>query len=168
MSVVAFLVAVALAATFGMAAGAKLADRPATARGFRALGLPSPYPLAVLVPLMEAVLAGLLLIMPNVGAGAAVVLLALFSALIAGRLAQGVHAPCACFGGSGGPLSWRHLVRNAGLLLAALIVVVGWNGGTPPPSATVVGVLVVAGISAAQWRRLHPVGTGGRARKGRS
>jgi hypothetical protein len=168
LSVVAFLVAVALATIFGMAAAAKLADRPATARGFRALGLPSPYPLAVLVPFIEMGLAGLLVIVPNVGAGAAVVLLALFSALIAGRLAQGLHAPCACFGGSGGPLSWRHLVRNAGLLFAALIVVVGWKGGSPSPVATVAGLVVVAGISAAQWRRLHRLGPASPARKGRS
>ena len=43
---VTYLLGVALGGVLVASAAAKLADVPGTARGFRALGLPAPYPLA--------------------------------------------------------------------------------------------------------------------------
>ena len=59
--------AVVLAAIFVWAAVAKLRDRPATLRAFTAAGLPAPDALAVVVPAVELVLAGLLLAVPPWG-----------------------------------------------------------------------------------------------------
>jgi hypothetical protein len=117
--------------------------------------------LAVLVPTLEGSLAALLVIAPAPGAGVAVVLLALFSALIAGRLAQGVHAPCACFGGSGGPLSWRHLARNGGLIVVALVALLGWPGGLTAPAALVGGLAFAATVTAVKAGVRHRPGANG-------
>ena len=58
---------------------------------------------------------------------AALVTLAVFSALIAVQLRRGRHPQCACFGAwSTAPLGGRHLWRNAGFaVLAALAVAYG-------------------------------------------
>jgi hypothetical protein len=140
--------AVGLTAVFAAAATAKLVDPPSTARGLRNLGLPAPYRLARLVPSVEVAVAVALALVPAVGAAAALVLLAAFSVLIAQRLAVGVHAPCACFGGGGGPLSWRHLVRNAVLGLSAVVVLLGaegWWAGWAWGCVATAGGLLAAG-----------------------
>lgn len=118
---IALLARLALALTLGWAAVAKLRDQPGTARGFRALGLPMPYRLALAVPIVEALVAAALLMVPALGATAALTLLAVFSTLVAVWLRQDRSVTCACFGSGGSPLSWRHLARNA--LLGGLCVV---------------------------------------------
>lgn len=51
------------------------------------------------------------------------VLMVGFSMAIAMNLAQGRHPTCACFGSwSARPLGWRHLVRNAVLLILAVVI----------------------------------------------
>ena len=52
----------------------------------------------------------------------AIALLVTFSVLIARQLVDGRHPPCACFGAwSTRPLDESHLVRNAGLILLAVV-----------------------------------------------
>lgn len=47
-----------------------------------------------------------------------------FTIAIVARLARGQHPPCACFGSwSARPLGWRHVVRNAALLVLASALV---------------------------------------------
>jgi uncharacterized membrane protein YphA (DoxX/SURF4 family) len=117
----AYLLAVALAGVFVVSAVAKAADLPATARAFRALGLPAPYPLARGATAAELAAAALLLAVPRAGGVVALVLLTTFSAVLADALRRGVDATCACFGiASEGPISGRQLVRNAVLALGAL------------------------------------------------
>ena len=128
MRLAGYLVAVALAAVFALAAGAKARDLPATARTFRALGIGRPYVVARAVVAAECVTALVLVSFPGIGALLAVVALAAFSVLLADRLARGLRVPCGCFGSRGaGPLSWRDLVRNAALAAAAAFVVWAWG-----------------------------------------
>lgn len=114
----ALAAAILVGAAFVVAGGSKLAAGP----GWNQLSVPAW--LARPVPLAELVVGALLAvgIARPWPALAALVLLAVFSALIAAHLAAGQHPPCACFGAwSAKPLSWRHLARNA--VLAALAVV---------------------------------------------
>jgi hypothetical protein len=132
----AYLLAVALAGVFVASAVAKATDLPATARAFRALGLPAPYPLARSVAVAEVATAALLLVVPRAGGAVALVLLAAFTAVLADALRRGVDATCACFGSaSTGPISGRQVARNALLALVALsaarwapAVVWAWGG----------------------------------------
>jgi len=122
---VAWVAPVALAVAFAAAGGAKLADRPATVEGFRALGVPAPALLAVAIPVAEVLAAVLLVAAPAVGAAVAVVLLVAFTGLLAVRVAQGSTAACRCFGGVRvRPVSWRDLARNTALLALAVVVLV--------------------------------------------
>lgn len=53
----------------------------------------------------------------------AAVLLVAFTGLIAKRLAEGKRPPCACFGAwSAEPIGGKHIVRNAVLLVLAIVV----------------------------------------------
>ena len=77
--------------------------------------------MAVVVPVLELLLAIALVAAPRAGGAVAVVLLSLFNAVLLRALRAGVTAGCACFGSSAArPLSTRDLWRNA--LLAALAV----------------------------------------------
>ena len=112
---------VLLAAVFAFAAGAKLADRTATAEGFRALHVRHADLLAVAVPVLELVTAVLLVAAPAVGAGLALFLLFWFSVLLVRRLRAGSNAPCKCFGSTRTrPIAWTDVLRNG--LLAVLAV----------------------------------------------
>jgi hypothetical protein len=119
MHVLAYGAALALAAVFVRAAVAKLRDRPATAKGFAALGLPAVA--ATVVPLAELALAVTLVLVPQWGAVFALAMLAGFTAFLVLALRSGVHAGCNCFGSARQrPVSLADVVRNA--VLAALAV----------------------------------------------
>ena len=152
----AYGAAVALAAVFTVAAVAKVRDPAGTARGFRALGVPRPWPAARAVPAVEAAVAAALLVVPAVGGTAALTLLAAFSVFLGSRLRAGVTAPCRCFGGRGGHgLSWADLGRN--LWLAGAAVVATTAAGPTVPSAvavllTAAGTIVAGGsIRLCRW-----------------
>ncbi|MEM7275441.1 MAG: MauE/DoxX family redox-associated membrane protein [Actinomycetota bacterium] len=126
--------AILLAGVFVFAAVAKARDPEGTARDFASLGLPRPRWWAAAVPVAEAVTAALLVLAPGWGGVAAATLLAGFTANLATVVRSGRVAHCACFGGaSTEPVSVRHLVRNAVLLIPALAAstVDGWiwSGG---------------------------------------
>lgn len=154
-----YVAAVVLAVVFAAAAAAKWRDPAGTARAFRALGVPSPWRSARLVPAVETLLAFGLLWRPGLFAAAALALLVAFSVFLIDRLHRGVDAPCNCFGswGSGGALSWSDILRNGWLVLAALLAVAAARPATPSVAAILVAaaVLLLAVLSVRVTRR-HP------------
>lgn len=128
-----------LAAVFGVASVAKLADRKTTAQTLRNFGVPEP-PIAALVwllPLVELVTALALLSASFARRGAlgALTLLLLFTIAIAANLWRGRTPACNCFGQlQAQPIGWRALTRNALLTLVAVFVIV-W--GTANPGADI-------------------------------
>ena len=123
------VVALVLAGVFAWAGAAKVVDRRATARSFRALGLPGTTVLTTGVPVAELALAAGLVLVPGVAAPLAVGLLAAFSVVLGRALRDGVAVGCGCFGTARrGPVSSRDLVRNA--VLAALGLAVAADRGT--------------------------------------
>lgn len=126
-----YALALYLAAAFVVAASAKLADLPATARAFRALGVPAPYAAAKVVAGAELAVAALLVVVPGIGSLVALGLLAVFTVFLADRLARGLRAPCACFGGRRlSPISGRDLARNGILAALAISVALLWGAGS--------------------------------------
>ena len=111
---------------FAVAALTKLADREGTRKAVGEFGAPewSAGALALLLPLAELTVAGLLLFPETAAYGAigALVLLAIFSVAIGVSLARGRAPDCHCFGQlHSAPASWKTLARNG--VLAALAVV---------------------------------------------
>ncbi|MGI9053500.1 MAG: MauE/DoxX family redox-associated membrane protein [Ilumatobacteraceae bacterium] len=122
MGAIGTVAAVVLGAVFVVAAGSKLAAGAAWPAQARSLG--APPPVAVALPGIELVVGALLIttIAMPVPAVLAIVLLIGFSVLIARQLVNGRHPPCACFGAwSSRPLDESHLVRNAALVMLAVI-----------------------------------------------
>ena len=125
-SVVALISSLVLAAVFAVAAVTKLVDRSGTREAVVAFGAPewSAVALALILPLAELTVAGLLLF-PGAalyGAIGALVLLTIFSVAIGVSLARGRAPDCHCFGQlHSAPASWKTLARNG--VLAALAVV---------------------------------------------
>ena len=121
----AVVAAIIVGATMLFAGAAKIAAGPAWPAQAATLGAPSfvvPF-----VPWLEMVVGALLAaqVARPVLASVAVVMFVAFSALLALRLRQGQHPPCACFGSwSAKPLSWRHLARNGVLIAVAVVAVV--------------------------------------------
>ena len=129
LQLLAALSALVLAATFTVAALAKLSNRDSTAEDFASMGLPGPTRLAIVVPAVELVTAALLVVAPGGGGVLALALLVGFTTNLILVMRSGRVATCACFGGSSAePISGRHLVRNAGfgLLAAAAALFDGW------------------------------------------
>lgn len=121
--------AVILAVVFALAAIAKLRRRPATTASFWDLRLPAPATLAVAVPMVEALVAALLVAQPRVGAALALALLAGFSMVLVRAVAAGAEVPCACFGSTAQrPVSTRELMRN-GVLAALAVLATGAGPG---------------------------------------
>jgi hypothetical protein len=136
--------AISLAAVLAWAGAAKLQRLAVTKEGFAALHLPRPDVLAVGVPIAELLIAVVLLAVPPVGAVAALVLLAGFTAVVVREVRGGSEVPCACFGQPHAPpLSWTEVARNG--MLAVLGVLGVAAGAAHVPGAR--GVLVVAGLA---------------------
>jgi hypothetical protein len=126
-----YLCALFLAAAFVRAAAAKLARLEQTEAGFRGLGLPLAAGLSRVIPVLELLVAAVLVAFPAAGAVVAFVLLALFTVVLARAVRAGVSTACTCFGAvSAEPVSGSDLLRN-GLLAAAAVA--AW--GTPAPTA---------------------------------
>jgi hypothetical protein len=140
-----------LAAVFAVSAGSKVRTGPALPmfrESIRSMGvLPERLvrPVAVAVPLVEAVAAGLLAVPSTARAGAvlALCLLLAFSAAIASVLRRGASASCRCFGVREVQFGRRHLVRNG--LVAVAAVATAAAPATPHtahPAAIVLAVVV--------------------------
>lgn len=146
---VARAAALVLAAVFAVAAVAKLRQPTATSSSFAALGLPAAGLLAYAVPAVEAALAVALVVAPAPAAWAGLVLLAVFTLVLARAIARGTDAPCACFGSARRarePVSGVELVRNAMLAALAIVATGAPTGDTGVPSlpALVIVTLAVA------------------------
>ena len=124
MQLVGFSCAVLLALILVRAAAAKLARPAATAAAFRALGVPLPGALAWGVPAAELVVATFLVAIPPAGGLAAVVLLLLFSAVLARAMREDSPAGCGCFGSvRTDPVTRSDLLRNGLLVVLALVAI---------------------------------------------
>ena len=140
-----YTAAVVLAAVFALASVAKLRDLPATLEQFNALGLPRAGVFTRIVPLAELSLVILLLVVPPVGAIAALITLAFFTTFLVGRVRAGVHTPCACFGATVATLlSWVDISRNLGLMMLALLALTA----SRPTAPNVVELVLVLGTVA--------------------
>lgn len=124
-----------LAATFALAAFAKLGDQDGSRKAVAAFGVPGRLvsPVAGILPFAELAVA--VALVPGLsgwyGALAALALLAAFSAAIAVNLARGRRPECRCFGQIGsGPIGASTLLRNG--LLGALAIFVAVRGPTQP------------------------------------
>ena len=121
MAAVGLVASILLGFVFLVSGASKIAAGPAWPEQARGLGAPS-FVVPVL-PWFEIVLGAVLVmqVVPVLAAVTALVVLALFTALIARRLAQGQHPPCACFGTlSTKPLGRGHVIRNVGFMALAV------------------------------------------------
>jgi hypothetical protein len=149
------LARVVLAAVFGVAAVAKLADREGSRRTLRAFGVPER--LALAVPLAELATTAGLLTTAFCGALAALALLAVFSAAIVAALVRGVRPDCGCFARvHSAPAGRAALVRNIALVACAALVIAD-------PATQVTDWLVAVGVVAAahaafSWQLLRQNG----------
>lgn len=155
-----YLAALALAALFLLSAVAKWRDLPATARAFRALGVPRPWTAVRVVPGVEAGLAVVLVLAPEGAAMLAVALLVAFTVFLVGRLRAGVTEPCRCFGGWGfDRLSWADVARN-GWLLSAAVVAMSGRGPTAPSAGAVLALLAWVGAAVLSVRLVAGIDRG--------
>jgi methylamine dehydrogenase accessory protein MauD len=137
---IVLLCRLALAAVFGVAGVAKLADRAGSQQAMRGFGLGGRLAevLGVLLPFGELAVAIALIPVGSAwwGAVGALCLLASFGVAIALNLARGRTPECHCFGQLHSvPVGWRTLVRVAALALVAGLVV-AQGPGAPYDSAT--------------------------------
>jgi peroxiredoxin len=137
MDVALLLCRVGLAAIFVVAGVGKLVDRTGARRAAVDFGAPQALapPLALVLPLAELAVAGLLLPQGTArwGAAGAVALLAVFSAAIGFALAHGRAPDCHCFGQlHSEPAGAKALVRNGALgAVAAFVLAAGWSAPGP-------------------------------------
>ena len=160
MDEVAYAAALALAAVFAWAGGAKLASRAATERAFRGLGLVAPRGLALGVPVTELALAAGLVVAPAEAAIVALAVLAGFTTLLVRSLGRGDAGGCGCFGTSRpAPVSGVDVARN-GLLGLAAVGAAFASGPVAPGLGAVAAVTVAAGTGAAGLAALRRRGGG--------
>jgi uncharacterized membrane protein YphA (DoxX/SURF4 family) len=150
-----------VAATFAVAALAKLADTSATQTSLQGFGVPTRLsrPAALGLPLCEVVVAALLAAAATarIGAVAAGVLLLGFSAVLARAVAGGSAADCNCFGTLRSTRPAGALLRNAFLVVAMAAVVVGGPGRVPAAQGWTASIidLVIVVIAALGWLGLQ-------------
>jgi uncharacterized membrane protein YphA (DoxX/SURF4 family) len=124
MDIVAVVAAVLVGAALVVAGASKLAARESWPSQARGLGAPDWV--VPIVPWFELVVGALLAaqVARPVLALVAAALLVVFTALIAVKLRQGLHPPCACFGAwSAKPIGVGHLARNGTLIALAVLAV---------------------------------------------
>ncbi|MGV9414344.1 MauE/DoxX family redox-associated membrane protein [Nocardia sp. NPDC003693] len=120
----------ALAVVFGLAAVGKLADPAATRKAVGEFGIPLRQVLAVAraLPGAEAV-AALGLLFPWTALGAALLALTLLLVFTGGMIrliGRGEHPACSCFGAAGtAPIGRATLVRNGVLITLTLLTLAG-------------------------------------------
>ena len=142
-----------LAAVFAVAGITKLTDRAGTRESVVAFGAPKRIAsaLAVVLPLAELTVAGLLLPASTAiyGALGALALLALFTGTIAFSLARGRAPDCHCFGQlHSAPTSWKTLARNGILIALGAVALVGTIVAEPTSAVAWVGELTGAELLA--------------------
>ncbi|OKL53967.1 hypothetical protein BSZ39_06595 [Bowdeniella nasicola] len=107
-----------------------------------------------------AIALGLLLpgIAGTIAAVAAVILVAIFTLLVASAVATGRGVPCHCFGAASAPMSQATVFRNIGFLVLASLALVGHLRGDGPidlalraPGTAAIALLVVAAAALSAW-----------------
>lgn len=129
MEIILLVARIVLAAVFGVAGVAKLADPAGSRKALTGFGVPEVLatPLGWALPLLEIVVAIALLPLATAWFGGigALSLLLVFLAGISVNLARGNAADCHCFGQlHSEPVSSKVLVRNGALAVAAALIVV--------------------------------------------
>lgn len=157
---------------FGVAALAKLVDRPGTVRGLRTFGV-ERHAATVWwsLPAAELAVAATTLADPTARAGAAagVALLVVFSVLAARLIRRGTTASCNCFGSTHDtPIGPGLLVRNAVFVVAGVVVAVGpethwWTGLGDLPAAGRTGIVFAVAAAVVAVGTAAAAGTGRRA-----
>jgi hypothetical protein len=147
------IVRAVLAATFAVSGVAKVASPSATRKSFVSFGVPDVVtaPAAVSLPLLEFMVAGLLLVTPTatVGAWAALGLVAVFTAAMVAALARGEKPECNCFGAlSSQRVGVGTLARNALLGLAAGACAIAGPGESIPRAFAGVSAGAVVAVAA--------------------
>src|SRR5947209_12851143 len=151
MDVVLLVCRIAMATVFAVAALGKLFDRPGARRAAADFGAPQALAptLALVIPIAELAVAGLLLWKGTArwGAGGALLLLVVFSAAIGFALARGRAPDCHCFGQlHSEPAGAKALARNGVLgAVAAFVLAAGWTAPGPDALAWI-GRLDGAGV----------------------
>ena len=154
-----------LAGVFAWAAVAKALRPRAWLQALDRYGLSfAPrVPVALGVPLAEALVAGLFVAgLLQAGAALALALVAAFSLLLARLGTQGrSRVPCGCFGGVTDRSLRLLLGRNAVLVCLATVVLAvkpqewpSWTGLMPPASETAPAALVLLGLALCAWTGL--------------
>lgn len=170
-----------LAGTFIVSGVAKLADLPGSRQAVASFGVPERWakPAGLALPVLELVLAILLLPVATATLGA-LGLLALLIAFIIGigiNLSRGNKPDCHCFGQlSRTPIGRNTIIRNVVLAAIALFVAASGLAGNPGPSLfawtedlavlqwvllalVIIEALVLAGVV---WLLVHLLGQNGR------
>ena len=149
---IALVARITLAAAFALSAATKLAHRKAFADALEDFGVPRSRAVAPALPLVEAVLAALLLAVRDRPwpAFMAIGVLAVFTGAVVANLLGDRPAPCPCFGPPGAqarPVSAATVARNGylvGLAVLATGSTAGASGGaTAALAAIAVGATVV-------------------------
>jgi uncharacterized membrane protein YphA (DoxX/SURF4 family)/thiol-disulfide isomerase/thioredoxin len=135
--VVALIARIFLAAVFAVAGIAKLRDFAGTRHALGEFGAPPNLagPFAVILAVTELIVSVALLLAVTASGGtlAALLLLVLFTVVIAVNLSKGKAPQCHCFGQmQSTPISWKTIVRN---LVLSSVAVIAWMGSRyKPPS----------------------------------
>lgn len=122
MNTVSLIAGVLVGAAFVVAGASKIAAGPTWPA--QAAGLGVRGPIVAAVPWIEMVIGALVALQVATpwAPVAAAVMLVVFTVLLSRLLLQGRHPPCACFGAwSAKPIGVGHLVRNAALLVLAVL-----------------------------------------------
>jgi|GEM_PF-314512 len=135
-----------LAAVFALAAGTKMADRPATRVAVLGFGVPESLATVALWALIAGELVTAVLLLPAgtawFGALAALGMLLLFCVAAGINMARGKAPECNCFGQiHSEPIGPMLFVRNAGFALLAGVIVAAGRGGVGPGMGALFGKL---------------------------
>jgi uncharacterized membrane protein YphA (DoxX/SURF4 family) len=127
-NVLVLVLRVAIGAIFLVAGASKIGHVNVFATeiaGFRIVPQPLVAPLAVLLPFVEVLLGGYLIVglYTRVAGWIAAVQLAIFAAAIASTVVRGMAVSCGCFGPNDATVtSWPEVARDAALALVAAFV----------------------------------------------
>ena len=129
-----------LVVVFAGAAVTKLSDRERFVRTLIALpwlSLRQARLASIAVPSLELLVAGVLAVLPVVGAATAVAALCLFTGVILVELLAGREFRCGCFGGADGRPAGRWTIIRNGTLAAAAGSVIAFRAGAELAAALV-------------------------------
>lgn len=151
-----------LAVLLAWAGGATLLHRRATESALSGLHVPAAPVMAVIVPMIEIVIAAVLVVHPADGAASSLVLVA--ASHLALTWWAGSGKPCPRVGSPRlDPVSWVDVGRNLGLGLLGVAALFGGSEVKAPdlPSAVVVSVTVLIGMVLLAAAEVREHGHGG-------